>query len=174
MALVARILSFSRRAPPDQAPVDLGAVVTDTRSLLRATLPASVTLTVEIEPGLPAIRANQTQLQQILLNLTANAEYAVLPRVFDPFFTTKPVGEGSGMGLAVVHGIVRAHGRQIRIDARAGEGTRLEILLPVIPGRPALAPARRSPPPRSRTPCAPRSRRRSSAELSCRPGVPLV
>jgi signal transduction histidine kinase len=54
-------------------------------------------------------------------------------RIFTPFFTTKDVGQGTGLGLAVVHGIVRAHGGSIQVDSRPGEGSRFEVRLPVSP-----------------------------------------
>jgi signal transduction histidine kinase len=55
----------------------------------------------------------------------------VLGQIFLPFFTTKDINEGTGLGLAVVHGIVSAHGGHIDVESVSGEGTRFEIRLPV-------------------------------------------
>ncbi len=54
----------------------------------------------------------------------------VLEQIFIPFFTTKDVGQGTGLGLPVVHGIVTAHGGSINVASRLGRGTRFEIRLP--------------------------------------------
>jgi PAS domain S-box-containing protein len=51
-------------------------------------------------------------------------------RMFDPYFTTKKVGEGTGMGLATVHGIIENHNGIIYVDSNKGEGTRFEIMFP--------------------------------------------
>jgi signal transduction histidine kinase len=53
-----------------------------------------------------------------------------LPRVFDPFFTTKAPGEGTGLGLAVAHGIVRDHGGWMEVESRPAEGSRFTFFLP--------------------------------------------
>jgi len=72
---------------------------------------------------------------------------AVLERMFDPFFTTKGVGEGTGLGLSLVHGIVAELGGAIDVATRPGEGTKFEIWLPVAgeAGRPVVEAVRELP-----------------------------
>ncbi len=56
----------------------------------------------------------------------------VSERIFDPFFTTKKMGQGTGMGLSVVHGIVKSHGGMIIVESSPGKGSAFSVFLPAI------------------------------------------
>ena len=179
--LVQQILTFGRQAEPECKPVNVHAVVTEALTLLRATLPTTIAIHYDQGAENSTVLGDATQIHQILMNLGANAEYAmrqttgtfnvrldtvdanetlctqhtglqlgpyvrlticdsgcgmapdVLNRIFEPFFTTKEVGEGTGMGLAVVHGIVTHYNGVISVQSTPEHGTRFEIYLPRIP-----------------------------------------
>jgi signal transduction histidine kinase len=55
----------------------------------------------------------------------------IVDKIFQPFFTTKPTGQGTGLGLSLSYDIIKAHGGELKVESKEGEGTRFEILLPV-------------------------------------------
>ena len=180
--IIRQILLFSRRSVPTRAHINLAALITDTQTLLRATIPSTVQLLVEVRAAEAWINGDSTQMQQLLLNLCSNAEHAMRPtgggvlrvtvdivqvddsphgmrhpqlargayvqlqvrdtgcgmsdevrqRIFEPFFTTKPTGEGTGLGLAVLHGIVLSHHGSVAVDSYAGQGSSFELLFGLV------------------------------------------
>ena len=180
--LIAQMLAFARRQRGDRRVLQIAPLVQETLSLLRATLPSTVTLEAEASPSdaeLPSVEADPVQLEQVLFNLCINARDATggqgrigvrlqcvdtapawhcascraavadgpwvvlsveddgpgidpehVERIFDPFFSTKAPGKGSGMGLAMVHGIVHDHGGHLQLDSAPGRGARFAIWLP--------------------------------------------
>ena len=180
--IIRQILLFSRRSVPTRAHINLAALITDAQTLLRATIPSTVQLLVEVRVAEAWINGDSTQMQQLLLNLCSNAEYAMRPtgggvlrvtvdivqvddshhgmrhpqlargayvrlqvrdtgcgmsddvrqRIFEPFFTTKPTGEGTGLGLAVLHGIVQSHHGSVAVDSNDGEGSSFELLFGLV------------------------------------------
>jgi PAS domain S-box-containing protein len=188
--LVAQILTFSRRQEHSRTTMSLGPAIDDTLKLLRAAIPASIEIDAQVDPNLPPVLADATQIHQVVMNLAANAAAAmaggpgrlrvrcaavdlddaaatdagltagryvrlaiedtgcgmapeVLERIFDPFFTTKGPGEGTGLGLSVVHGIVKAHDGAIQVESRVGEGTAFRVHFPALADhRPARERAR--------------------------------
>jgi PAS domain S-box-containing protein len=184
-SLVKQILAFSRSEPRLLDLHDLGPLLEDTQQMLRAAAPAGVEFSLHASGSPQVVRADLTQLQQVLMNLGTNAWQALgeqggrveiglagveahdpaLPtglapgawvriwvadngsgmdeatrrRIFEPFFTTKPVGQGTGLGLAVAHGIIESHGGVIEVSSRLGEGSRFDLYLPRAEG---MAPPR--------------------------------
>jgi signal transduction histidine kinase len=56
----------------------------------------------------------------------------VLDKIFQPFFTTKPTGQGTGLGLSLTYDIIKAHGGEIKVNTKEGEGSEFAIQLPVL------------------------------------------
>jgi PAS domain S-box-containing protein len=90
-------------------------------------------LTQELEPG------NYTRLT--IRDTGPGIEAEVQKRIFEPYFTTKSAGQGSGLGLAVVHGIIQSHGGAIMVESAPGQGATFQVYLPRCKENPAAASA---------------------------------
>jgi signal transduction histidine kinase len=73
-------------------------------------------------------------VELVVVDSGAGMDEATLARAFEPFFTTKPPGQGTGLGLAMIHSIVRRHGGAIVAESSVGRGTTFRIWLPRMPG----------------------------------------
>ena len=180
-ALVRQILTFSRQHADEREVVEVAPLLREALALLRATLPATITIHAEFDAPGATILADPSQIHQVVVNLGTNAVHAmedrggtlrlhqrvidpapgggdspptgnpprqhvevtitdtghgmapeVLRRIFDPFFTTKPPTQGTGLGMAVVHGIMRSHDGDISIESRPGEGTTVTLRFPAV------------------------------------------
>jgi signal transduction histidine kinase len=176
--VVQQILAFSRPTPYAFVEVRAGQVVHEAMQLVRSTLPRTIELRVCGIDETSTILADATQLEQVMLNLCANAVDAmrktggvlavrleaveltpawvarhppmqpgphlrltvrdtgcgmtpeIREHIFEPFFTTKGTGEGSGMGLAIVYGIVTRLGGIITVESIRGQGTVCRVYVP--------------------------------------------
>jgi PAS domain S-box-containing protein len=91
----------------------------------------------EIDSQTAAENPNLNQGPYLRLTVKDNGpgiDQALLPRIFEPFFTTKGPGEGTGMGLAVAHGIVKRHKGIIKVESEPDVGTAFHIFLPIAQG----------------------------------------
>jgi two-component system, cell cycle sensor histidine kinase and response regulator CckA len=198
--LIRQLLAFSRRQVLEAKVLDVNDAVRDLERMLGGMIGEHIELVTALDDGLRRVKADPSQLQQVILNLAVNArdampgggrltiatrnvridrrharrhavpapgwyvelmvtdtgegmDAAVLDQIFEPFFTTKPPGEGTGLGLATVHGIVNQSGGEISVESEPGAGTTFRIFLPATTERPqpAVAPA---PPPAPTAPGA--------------------
>ena len=175
--LVRQLLAFSRQQTLQPKVLNLTDVLAELSHLLRRLIGARIELNMVHGREVGLVKADQGQLEQVVINLAVNARdamtgegaltietglipvgdprlrtYADLPdgnyvtvqvidtgsgippeileKIYEPFFTTKGVGEGTGLGLATVYGIVKQTGGHIFVDSTQGKGTCFTILLP--------------------------------------------
>ena len=91
--------------------------------------------TVELDDKLTKLYPRLSPGKHVRLSVTdhgSGMDQATQTRIFEPFFTTKALGEGSGLGLAVVHGIVKAHHGTIVVKSSPGQGTTFELYFPAL------------------------------------------
>ena len=178
--LVKQILTFSRQTELEIKPIRLIPLIKEVTQLLRGSLLSSIELQLNIQTERDIVKADPTQMHQVIMNLCTNAIHAmkdkggsleigvkqllvdsrthgplarlrfgtyveitvrdsghgmdrpVLDRIFEPFFTTKRSGEGTGMGLAVVHGIITALHGTITVESEVGKGTAFHVVIPLL------------------------------------------
>jgi two-component system, cell cycle sensor histidine kinase and response regulator CckA len=176
--LTRQLLAFSRKQPQSLRVVELNPIVTGIAKTLPRLIGEDIKFTFEPREGLGRVRVDPVQIEQILMNLAANARDAMpqgghltietadveltdeyvqcrhvaiptghyalitvsddgqgipaehLPHIFEPFYTTKPSGEGTGLGLATVYGIVKQNKGFIWAYSERGQGTVFKIYLP--------------------------------------------
>ncbi len=175
--LTRQLLAFARRTVLAPEALDPGRVVRELLPMMRRLLPETIRVEFQPSDATGAIRADRTQVEQVLLNLCLNARDAmpeggtlkvttedvevgpdflesrpwartgsyvllsvsddgvgmppeVAEKAFEPFFTTKPTGQGTGMGLATVYGVVKQHGGMVELDSAPGRGTTVRVYFP--------------------------------------------
>ena len=123
-------LSIETKLKPDLPPLecDRNQIIQALISLLtnaRDAMPdgGQITLHTDYDPEL-----RQFQLQ--VKDTGAGIPEAIQGRIFDPFFTTKPIGQGMGLGLSTLAGIIKAHGGKVEVHSALGQGTVFTLLLP--------------------------------------------
>jgi two-component system cell cycle sensor histidine kinase/response regulator CckA len=183
--LTRQLLIFARQEETQPEMLDLSAIITGLRDLVRTSIGAGIELRVAPAADLGTVMADRGQMERVVLNLAVNArdampeggtltiatgvtelggEYArlypgarpgryaeltvsdtgtgipadVAARMFEPFYTTKRAGEGTGLGLSTVYGIVTRAGGTIGVDSAEGAGTTFRVYLPCT-GAPAPA-----------------------------------
>ncbi len=87
------------------------------------------------EPGIEAGK----YVQLSICDTGTGIDPEIRDKIFDPYFTTKEAGKGTGMGLAVAHGIIKSYGGAISIDSQPGKGTAVHVFLPIIDADAVLA-----------------------------------
>ncbi|MDH3643087.1 MAG: ATP-binding protein [Gammaproteobacteria bacterium] len=121
------------RADPNQIHQVVVNLVTNARQAISGPAGLVDIRVFPVRPDSLLIPPHLAAINYVCIEIEDNGigiESDVISHIFEPFFTTKDVGEGSGLGLSVVHGIVTGHGGDITVESREGEGSVFRVLLP--------------------------------------------
>jgi two-component system cell cycle sensor histidine kinase/response regulator CckA len=127
-------------------PVQIEQIILNLAVNARDAMPEGGTLTIETDnvslgQGFFGDEARDTFGPYVLLTVSdtgCGMDKQILSRIFDPFYTTKEVGKGSGLGLAMVYGIVKDHGGYITCQSEKGAGTTFRLYFPAVEGEEEL------------------------------------
>jgi signal transduction histidine kinase/FixJ family two-component response regulator len=119
-------------------PTGLEQIVMNLSTNARDAMQRKGTLTIRtrrisVDPAFRAARpwaAHPSYVQLTIRDTGQGMEPAVAARIFEPFFTTKQLGRGTGLGLAVVYGLVQQHGGSVEVETAVGQGTAFHVFLP--------------------------------------------
>ena len=123
--------------PVNCSPSQLDQVLLNLATNARDAMPGGGTLRLETAKEEICFVSTRQCLTAARISVSDTGEgmsESVLERAFEPFFTTKAEGKGSGMGLAIIHGVVHQHGGEIVLRSTRGAGTRVDIYLPLVEG----------------------------------------
>lgn len=83
-------------------------------------------------PGIQKSGASENYIKMTVSDTGSGISSDIIESIYDPYFTTKPLGEGTGMGLSMVHGIVMTYGGEITVSSEPGRGTTFSLYLPIV------------------------------------------
>jgi two-component system cell cycle sensor histidine kinase/response regulator CckA len=176
-SLTRQLLAFSRQQVLTPSVLSLNSLVSDMEKMLPRLLGEDINVSLSLDSELGNVKADQSQIEQVIMNLAVNARDAMpsggklhirtaniemdnvfvreypgskkgsyvmlaiadsgtgmsaetIAHIFEPFFTTKGVGEGTGLGLATVYGVVKQSNGYIWVDSAPGKGSTFQIYLP--------------------------------------------
>lgn len=120
-----------------QAEDDLPQIVCDANQIEQALLAVIMNAIDAMADGgvlrVSVGRVDEDHLGALIADTGAGIPESIRMKIFEPFFTTKVEGQGTGLGLSVMYGIVQRHGGRVHVDSREGHGTTVHIVLPLQP-----------------------------------------
>ena len=130
--IILAVVTAPHSVPIKADPGQIEQVIMNLVVNARDAMPTGGRLTIETSSLAPNVQSPTGFARLTVSDTGQGMSDDVKEKIFEPFFTTKGVGQGTGLGLAVVHGVVTQSGGQITIESAVGAGTTFQILLPLI------------------------------------------